>query len=163
MALQVSEPRMEFHIMVKCFNMFTDRVNDQSRHYRVHCGEHTVITEECINSYSFRRMLDDCLERAHQLSTTQNTINVVCCDYEGTRESVAMASILCAVLEIKDCKTAGPYHLCKGQWREKICVAAAGGASNTKKRTRCSVQWQALCEWPVSGEEPPFSVTRNNP
>ena len=113
---------MEFHIMIKCFNIFTERVIDKLWHYRQHCGEHSPTIEECINSYSFRPMLDDCLERVNQLWTTQNTINVVCCDYEGTRESVAMASILCAVLEIKGCKTAGPYHLCKGQWRENaIC------------------------------------------
>ena len=68
---------MEFHIMIKCFNMFTDRVIDKLWHYRAHCGEHSVIIEECINSYSFRPMLDDCLERVHQLWTTPNTINVV--------------------------------------------------------------------------------------
>ena len=120
-ALQVSEPRMEFHLMIKCFNMFAE--NEMSLwHSRHHCGEHSNIIEECINNCRFWAMVDDCFERVKQLWKTQNTINVVCCDYEGTRESVAMASILCAVLEIKDCKTAGPYHLCKGQWREKdIC------------------------------------------
>ena len=122
MALQVSEPFMEFHIMVKCLNMFTDKLHDKSKHYRAHCGEHTVITEECINSYSFRPMLDDGLERAHELWTTQNTINVVCCDSKGIHRSVAMASILCAVFLTKGYRAAGPFHLCKGQWRRNgIC------------------------------------------
>ena len=121
-ALQVSDPRMEFHLMIKCLNMFTEKVIDTLWHDRQCCGEHSRIIEECINSYRFRSMLDDCLERVNQLWTTQNTINVVCCDYEGTRESVAMASIMCDVLEIKGCRTAGPYHICKGRWHEKaIC------------------------------------------
>ena len=121
-ALQVSEPRMEFHIMIKCFNMFTERVIDKLWHYRAHCGAHSIIIEECINSYSFRPMLDDCLERVHQLWTTQNTINVVCCDSEGIHRSVAMASILCAVFQTTGYKAAGPYHICKSQWRKNdIC------------------------------------------
>ena len=122
MELKVSVPNMEFHIMVKCFNMLNDKLHDKSRHYRAHCGEHTVIAEECINSCSFRPMLDDCLERALELWTTQNTINVVCCDSQGIHRSVAIAYILCAVFQVKGYKAAGPYHLCKGQWRNNaIC------------------------------------------
>ena len=113
---------MEFHIMVKCFNIFTDKLHDKTEEYKRHCGEHTVFTEECINSYSFRPMLDDCLERALELWTTQNTINVVCCDFKGIHRSVAIACILCAVSQVKGYKAAGPYHLCKGQWQKNaIC------------------------------------------
>ena len=113
---------MEFHIILKCFNLFDNKVKDRSKPFKMHCGEHTVITEECINSYSFRPMLDDCLERALELWRTQNTINVVCCDFKGIHRSVAIASILCAVFQMKGYKAAGPYHLRKGQWRKNaIC------------------------------------------
>ena len=62
--LEDNDPRMKFDMILKCFDMYCDQ-------YDMHCGEHTDIMKECINSYSFRAMLETCQERACELWKTQ--------------------------------------------------------------------------------------------
>ena len=114
--LEDNDPRMKFDMILKCFDMYCDRK------YDMHCGEHTVIMKECINSYSFRAMLETCQERACELWKTQKIINVVCCCSQGIHRSVAIASIMYAVFLSKGYKACGPYHICKKNWlRNCIC------------------------------------------
>ena len=122
MELEAKEPHMKFDILLKCFNMYCAHTYDKSKHFRMHCGEHTVIMKECINSYSFRPMLEDCHERACELWRTQKVINVVCCCSQGIHRSVAIASIMYAVFLSKGYQACGPYHICKKTWlRNSIC------------------------------------------
>ena len=122
MELEANGPHMKFDILLKCFNMYSAQVDNESKHFRMHCGEHTVIMKECINSYSFRAMLGICQERARELWKTQKIINVVCCCSQGIHRSVAIASIMYAVFLSKGYKACGPYHICKKNWlRNSIC------------------------------------------
>ena len=82
---------MKLDILLKWFNMYCAHTYNESKNFRMHCGEHTVIMKECINSYSFRPMLNDLHERACELWRTQQIVNVVCCCYKGTHRSVAIA------------------------------------------------------------------------
>ena len=114
--LEDNDPRMKFDIILKCFDMYCDRK------YDMHCGEHTAIMKECINSYSFRAMLETCQERACELWKTQKIINVVCCCYQGIHRSVAIAYIMSSVFALKGYKAIGPYHISKSNWRRyRIC------------------------------------------
>ena len=125
--LEDNDPRMKFDMILKCFDMYCDQ-------YDMHCGEHAAIMKECINSYSFRAMLETCQERACELWKTQTIINVVCCCSQGIHRSVAIASIMSAVFALKGYKAIGPYHISKKNWlRGRLCSTCPECMSNQEK------------------------------
>ena len=114
--------RMKFDIFLKCFQLYGPRGIDKLKEVGNHCGAHTVIIEECIQSYSFQPMLKDCHERACELWRTRNVINAVCCCSQGIHRSVAIAYIMSSVFALKGYRAIGPYHLSKSNFqRYSIC------------------------------------------
>ena len=79
-------------------------------------------------------MLDECHDRAQELWKTKDDLKVVCCCTDGWHGSVAIASILCAVFDLKGYEVAGPYHLAKRSWRSDfICSDCPDCKPNEEK------------------------------
>ena len=108
-------PAEHFDVVLKCWKMKSGASN-----YNKHCGQHTQIMRECIQSCAFQKLMIECGSRAElEWACGQTHIRVMCICENGRHKSVAVATALQAVYLKMGFISFGPNHWSEQQsWSE---------------------------------------------
>ena len=126
--LQEYRKDVHFDVLLKCWEL-PYSVNQHSSH----CGSHTYLIQSVCEETGFLTLMRDCQRRVEYLLQQQDTVRVACCCDRGRHRSVAVATILQGVCEVKGYTSTGPYHIDECKWKEKICTNCKGCRPNNQK------------------------------
>ena len=100
-------PDQFFDVVLKCWE-----ITDRTSAYNKHCGQHTQIMRECIQSCAFQKLMIECGSRAElEWACGQTHIRVMCICENGRHKSVAVAIALQAVYLKMGFNSLGPCHM----------------------------------------------------
>ena len=100
-------PDQSFDVVLKCWE-----ITDRTSAYSKHCGQHTQIMRECIQSCAFQKLMIECGSRAElEWACGQTHIRVMCICENGRHKSVAVATALQAVYLKMGFISLGPCHM----------------------------------------------------
>ena len=123
---------MHFDVLLKCWEL----PYSVSQH-SLHCGSHSNLVGVLGRDPTFRKTMQACQSKVDLLFQEHDTVRVACGDSHGMYRSVAVATILQGVFEVKGYTTKGPYHIDKCKWKEKnICSNCRGCLPNNQKKQR---------------------------
>ena len=110
-------PDQSFDVVLKCWE-----ITDRTSAYNKHCGQHTQIMRECIESCEFLNLMIECGSRAElEWACGQTHIRVMCICENGRHKSVAVATALQAVYLKMGFISFGTCHMSQQESWSDIC------------------------------------------